>query len=62
MPKQDTSAALKTENNRLLERIRSLQSAIGQIRKEVGRITVSRDNANKLKENIRIIDTIIDRS
>ena len=61
MPTQNKSDLLRTENNKLQKQVQALQSAIGQIRKEIGRITVSRENADRLKENIRIIDRIIDR-
>ena len=61
MPTQNKSDLLRAENNKLQKQVQALQSAIGQIRKEIGRITVSRENADRLKENIRIIDRIIDR-
>ena len=61
MPTQNKSDLLRTENSKLQKQVQALQSAIGHIRKEIGRITVSRENADRLKENIRIIDRIIDR-
>tara|TARA_Y100000593_G_scaffold24497_1_gene48833 strand:- start:736 stop:924 length:189 start_codon:yes stop_codon:yes gene_type:complete len=62
MPKQETNTSLKAENARLNKRIALLQNTIGLIRQEVGRITVPRDYVDDLKQNIMIIDRIIDRT
>ena len=61
MPKQETNTSLKAENARLNKRIALLQNTIGLIRQEVGRITVPRDYVDDLKQNIMIIDRIINR-
>ena len=62
MPKQETNTSLKAENARLNKRIALLQNTIGLIRQEVGRITVPRDYVDDLKQNIMIIDIIINRT
>jgi hypothetical protein len=62
MPKQETNTSLKAENARLNKRIALLQNTIGLIRQEVGRITVPRDYVDDLKQNIMIIDRIINRT
>ena len=62
MPKQETNTSLKAENARLNKRIALLQNTIGLIRQEVVRITVPRDYVDDLKQNIMIIDRIINRT
>ena len=62
MPKQETNTSLKAENARLNKRIALLQNTIGLIRQEVGKITVPYDYVDGLRENIMIIDRIIDRT
>jgi len=62
MPKLETSANLKAQNAKLHKRIALLQNTIGLIRQEVGKITVPYDYVDGLRENIMIIDRIIDRT